>query len=132
MSPPNHNTDRELLIRIEEQFKNMKEGLQKLGDRFDTFERRMEESRRDFASKESLQRVEKTIQELEEKIEKNYTPFSRFEPVEEIYREFSKRLRTLLVGAALCVIVLTAAIPFAYSFYSKLSEQVQAVGAVKR
>ncbi len=112
-------TDRDLLIRLETQFLNMSQNFEKfdkkLGqvtDRLDTVVREIKtELKNDYVSKSEFKRLTDLVEEIRDDMENKFTPLVRFVPVEEVHKDISKRVRTLLITAGICVLIAAASIP---------------------
>ena len=119
MSGTDNRSDRDLLIRLEAQFDNMINNVnkvdKKLGDLNDRFDRVVNELKtelkNDYVSKSDFNRLVDAVDSLKDDVKNLYTPLNRFEPVEEVHKDISKRLRTLLVTVGICVLIAAASVP---------------------
>lgn len=141
MSGQDSRSDRDLLIRLETQFLNMNQNFEKfdrklgqVSERLDTVVRDIRSDlKNDYVSKSDFQRLLKTVEEIKQDIEDNYTSNMRFEPVEVVYKDVSKRVRTLLITAGICVLIAAASIPtwLAVTKGNPVMNVAPQVGAVK-
>lgn len=137
MSGNDNRSDRDLLIRLEEQFKNMNTNVAGINTKLDEFNNRLntvvreikDELKTDYVSKADFRRLEDSVAELKEDLHKNFTPNARFEPVEEVHKDISKRVRTLLITVGICVLIAAASAPTWLAVYKSANEIKMAVGA---
>jgi archaellum component FlaC len=138
MSGNDSRSDRDLLIRLEEQFKNMNSNVDGINKKLDEFNNRLngvvrdikDELKNDYVPKAQFERLADDVAELKEMVEKKFTPLARFEPVEEVHKDVSKRIRTLLITVGICVLIAAASAPTWLAVF-KSGSQVQAMTGAK-
>jgi hypothetical protein len=139
MSGNDNRSDRDLLIRLEEQFKNMNNNVAGMNKKLDEFHGRLDtvvrdikdELKTDYVSKSDFKRLEDIVAEIKEDLHKNYTPMNRFEPVESVHKDISQRVRTLLITVGICVLIAAASAPTWLAVYKSAGDVQTAVAGAK-
>lgn len=139
MSGTDNRSDRDLLIRLEEQFKNMNSNVAGINKKLDEFNGRLDtvvrdikdELKSDYVTKAEFARLMDSVADIKKDLHDNFAPLSRFEPVEEVHNDISKRLRTLLVTVGICVLIAAASAPTWLAIYKSSTEVHASVAGAK-
>lgn len=137
MSGTDSRSDRDLLIRLEEQFKNMNNNVGTISRKLDEFNGRLDtvvrdikdELKSDYVTKQEFARLMESVADIKKDLHDNFAPLARFEPVEEVHKDISKRLRTLLVTVGICVLIAAASAPTWLAIYKNSTEVHASVAA---
>ena len=139
MSGTDNRSDRDLLIRLEEQFKNMNNNVGTINKKLDEFNGRLDtvvrdikdELKSDYVTKQEFARLMEAVSDIKKDLHDNFAPLARFEPVEEVHKDISKRLRTLLVTVGICVLIAAASAPTWLAIYKNSTEVHASVAGAK-
>ena len=96
MSGTDNRSDRDLLIRLEEQFKNMNNNVDGINKKLDEFNTRLngvvrdikDELKNDYVPKAEFIRLVESVADIKKDLHENFAPLARFVPVEDVHFNF--------------------------------------------
>ena len=128
-----NRSDRDLLIRLETQFSNMNDNMAKIDRKLDAQASHLdsavrgikEDLKNEYVTKAEVLRIIETVTSLKAELASDYTPLSRFAPVEEVHKDVSKHLRTLLISVGVCILIAAASAPTWIGVYKSITTSEQ-------